>query len=180
MGVGVDAARAGFTFLKQERGGNIQSHGIPEPLLRLSEHSLENLSVEMSEKLDKVAILYGKGTLVFFLTGEESPEKNSFAVLILMIMLGAGKVVRYYIATSFDMHEVGQFAIIGVDMAKGLAATKLISTLSTHLHNYKAAVVSGETLTSIETVLGKSLFDYMGHMAVEVKIPTTRDKILEV
>lgn len=180
MGVGIEAARAGFHILRQERAGNIQAHGIPPELLALSERSLEKLSVELSEKLDKVALLYGKGTLVFLLTGEESPEKDNFAVLILMIMLGAGKVVRYYIATSFDTHEVGQLALIGIDMAKGLAATKAIAVLSTHLHNYKAAIISGETLGSIEAVIGKSLFDYMGHMAVEVKIPTTRDKILEV
>jgi len=180
MGVGADTARIGFTLLRKDRSSNIQSHGIPPPLLLQAEHALENLSESISGKLDKATLLYGRGTNVFYLTGEESPEKNVFTVLLLMVMLGAGKVVRYYIATSFDTHEHGQMAIMGVDMAKGLAATKIISLLSTQIHSYKAAIISGESLASIEAVLGKSLYDYMAHMAVEVKIPTTRDKILEV
>ena len=180
MSHGIEAIKMGLVILRRDKGDNVQSHGIPDPLLRQADSALENISKELEDKINKAFLLYGKGTNVFFLTGEESPEKDMMAVFLLLMMLGAGKVVRYYIATSFDTHDVGQMAIMGIDAAKGLSAVKITSALTSHVHNYKAVVVGGETLESIEAVLGKQLYDYMAHMAVEIKIPSTRDKILEV
>jgi hypothetical protein len=176
----LETIKAGFTTLKVERGQHVQAHGIPDPLLRSAEKSVENLSLELKTKLEKAHALHTRGMSVFYLTGDESPDKDIFAVLMLMLMLGTGKVVRYYIASSFDTHEHGCMAVMGVDAAKGLAATKLLAVLNTHVHNYKVAILGGESLASLEAVVGKTLFDYMAHLAVEVKIPSTRDSILEV
>lgn len=180
MGIGVDSARAGFALLKSDKSHNIQAHGIPEVLLKQAEAFLEKMPTELEDKLNKATTFFKKDTTVFLLTGEESHQKNVFAVLMLMVMLGAGKIVRYYIASSFDSHEHGQMAVVGVDLAKGLTATKLSAAIGTHLHSYKAIVLGGESLASIETALGKALFDLMTNKAIEVKIPAYRDKIVEI
>jgi hypothetical protein len=179
------AISEGLQILKTDRAERVQAHGIPATLLakayRLIKKAPDDPELQtILDKVEKALKFYQRDYKTFLLTGTECPNKDLTAVLMLAGFLGYGLLVRYYQAATFDRHDMGGAAIIGLDQCKGLQSLKIQNFVRSHSGEGKPIVLSGSTKEAIESVLEKPLMDYMAPGAMEIKSKAKRPNIPSV